>query len=73
MKKGNRHEVLDIEKLRLTRKLFIVNARKEVKNSSLVRNLVSVYEDRFLAVVNFKNPEVADQKNQYHLVVFRQV
>ena len=32
-------------------------ARKEVKNASLVRNLVSTYEDRFVTIVDFKESE----------------
>lgn len=62
MKKGNRLEVDKVEELRLTRQLFIISARKEVKNSkSLVKNFVNGFEDRFIGVVNFKDPDVPEQ------------
>ena len=45
LKKGNRLEIEDLDLLTL------VPTRKEVKNLSLVRNLVSTYEDRHLCIV----------------------
>ena len=47
----------------------MILARKEVKNANLYRNLVSHYEDRYLALVNFK--ESSGEKDDFYLVVLK--
>jgi len=56
MVKGNRIEVELIEELRIANKLLLIHGRKEVKNQNLVKNLMSAFEDRFIAIVNLKDP-----------------
>lgn len=57
LKKG---ALLDIEELDF---LKLVQTRKEVKNQSLVRNLVSTYEDRYLCLT--------EVQGKFSLVVFK--
>ena len=73
MKKGSKLEVEMVEELRMTQKLFLIQARKEVKNQNLVKNLMSAYEDRFVGIVNFKDPKEPESKDSYQLVVLSQV
>lgn len=71
MVKGNRIEVEVIEQMRMANKLLLVHGRKEVKNVNLVKNFISTFEDRFIAILNFKNDNDENQKDQYHLVVLK--
>ena len=66
--KGNKLEIQDIEALGL----HVIPTRKEVKNTSLVRNIISTYEDRYLCLVNL-NTKSQNQPNQLstHLIVFK--
>ena len=56
MVKGNRIEVEVIEQMRMANKLLLIHGRKEVKNVNLVKNFISTFEDRFIAIVNFIFP-----------------
>lgn len=47
MTKGNKLELQELEKL----KIDVVLTRKEVKNISSLRNIVSSFEDRYLALI----------------------
>ena len=60
MVKGNRIEVEVIEQMRMANKLLLIHGRKEVKNVNLVKNFISTFEDRFIAIVNFKKDNVED-------------
>ena len=55
MVKGAKIEVEDIEEMRMTKKLFVIHARKEVKNQNIVKNLMSAFENRYVGIVNFKD------------------
>ena len=61
-------ELADFEALNL----HPIACRKEVKNTNLVRNFVSSFEDRYLCLANLSSPD-ANQVNVYatHLVVFK--
>ena len=68
--KGNKIELEVIEAMGLN----LVPTRKEVKNTSIVRNFISTFEDRHLCLVNLKGqPQKTAQSNQNstHLVVLR--
>ena len=67
----NRIEVEVIEQMRMANKLLQVHGRKEVKNVNLVKNFISTFEDRFIAILNFNNDNDENQKDQYHLVVLK--
>ena len=73
MVKGSKIEVEIIEEMRMTNKLFLIHARKEVKNQNIVKNLMSAFENRYVGIVNFKDPLATEKKDSYHLVVLSQI
>lgn len=48
--KGDLIELYDLEALGIS----LIHTRKEVKNTSLIRNFVSSYEDRFVSLIPVK-------------------
>jgi len=66
-KKGSRLPVTRVRQLGIN----LMHARKEVKNAKLVRNLISSYEDRHLALISFQSSY--SKVEALHLVVLELV
>ena len=67
-KKGNRVETMAMEQLMLQHKIHFIATRKEVKKQSMLKNLLSSQEDRFLCLLDFST---VAQKQHWHLIVLK--